>query len=59
MIRNRISEDRSHDSQQSLGSGIEQMLGDDNGRNKTVPTEGEESENEVGGDGSSGSEEPR
>ena len=32
------------------------MLGDDNGGNKTVPTEGEESENEAGGDGLSGGE---
>ena len=43
----------------SLGSGIEQMLGGDNGGSKTVPTEGEESENEAEGDGSSGGEEPR
>ena len=34
------------------------MLSGDNGRNKTVPTEGEESENEVGGGSSSISEEP-
>ena len=33
------------------------MLDGDNGGNKTVLTEGEESENEVEGDGSSGSEE--
>ena len=42
----------------SLGSRIEQMLGGDNGGNKTVPTEGEESENGVEGDGSNDSEEP-
>ena len=43
----------------SLESGIEQMLGGDNGGNKTVPTEGEESENKAGGGGLSDSEEPR
>ena len=43
----------------SLGSRIEQMLGGDNGGNKTVPTEGEESENKVEGGGSSSGEEPR
>ena len=42
----------------SLGSGIEQMLGGDNGGNKTVLTEGEESENEAEGGGSSDSKEP-
>ena len=42
-----------------LGSRIEQMLSGDNGRNKTVPTEGKESENEVEGDGSSDGKEPR
>ena len=42
----------------SLGSRIEQMLGGDNGRNKTVLTEGEENENDVEGDGSSGGKEP-
>ena len=35
------------------------MLGGDNGRNNTVPTEGKESENEAGGGGSSDGEEPR
>ena len=43
----------------SLGSGIEQMLGGDNSGNKTVPTKGEESENEVEGGGSSNGKEPR
>ena len=43
----------------SLGSRIDQMLGGDNGGNKTVPTEGEESENGVEGGGSSDGEEPR
>ena len=43
----------------SLGSRIEQMLGGDNGGNKTVLTKGEESENEVGGGGLSDGEEPR
>ena len=34
------------------------MLGDDNGGNKTVPTEGKECENEAEGGGSSNGEEP-
>ena len=43
----------------SLGSGIEQVLGGDNGRNKTVLTKGKESESEVEGGGSSSGKEPR
>ena len=42
----------------SLGSRIEQMLSGDNGRNKTVPTKGEESENEAEGGDSRDSKEP-
>ena len=42
----------------SLGSRIEQMLGGDNGENKTVPTKGKESENGAEGGGSSDGEEP-
>ena len=42
----------------SLGSRIEQVLGGDNSRNKTVLTEGKESENEVEGGGLSGGKEP-
>ena len=34
------------------------MLGGDNGRNKTVPTKGEESKNGAEGGGSSDGEEP-
>ena len=41
-----------------LGSRIEQMLGGDNGRNKTVPTKGKESENEAEGGGSRDNKEP-
>ena len=42
----------------SLGSRIEQMLSGDNSRNKSVLTEGEESENKAGGGGLSDGEEP-